>query len=610
MTDQVRPSAPPLNNRRRRSSATNDDGDGEAGPDNARSAARRSRQQQTGDNIGGQQQQRRRNNNNRDSRDNGSRRQPPVELAMTFHTATDLPLPPPPPISAASSSSSRRLQSSASASSTRRAPSVGTNQPQSQTQGQTKKTKKRSSQTSGVSAEEGMETPTASRSNSRTRSARSSRPPSRSSSGIQEDEAEDITASNASLTQLVAEANATEAELERRRSRLAEIRQRSDASQYELTIQEEAKKIRRLQKTQRKLKERIMRMQQRQQNLDDEAPLDFSEGPPTANQQRPTNDKKNKQKTKTNRAASRAAANVTTAAAVGRGSGSSQSEEAIVRRSSSRLTTDSSGTGITNGSSKRSKNRNNTSAGNQSSQSQQQRQNSATIAAVPAAAATYAGSARSSMAADEALARKLQNEMLKEQEAVRAMEQQFQDEEMARSLAAAEAARMTSLGLSPNDMLDDGNSGRGRSSRGGGCCNTVHRMISCVIMAGCIGVVLFVLFGIVYRSAGGDVESLPPWFRDSWGQGWEGDYGGQNANSSDFQRWRIGRDKKGLKLTLINGLTDDWHNHFYQAIEDWNGATALQLTTVPDNDGPPCEKHTRGMVKTCNGDYGRTDWTG
>ena len=581
------------NNRRRRSSATNDDGDGEAGPDNGRSAARRSRQQQTGDNtigIGGQQQQRRRNNNNRDSRDNGSRRQPPVELAMPFHTATDQPLPPPPPISAASSSS-RRLQSSASASSTRRAPSVGTNQPQSQPQGQTKKTKKRSSQTSGVSAEEGMETTTASRSNSRTRSSRSSRPPSRSSSGIQEDDAEDITASNASLTQLVAEANATETELERRRSRLAEIRQRSDAyNQYELTIQEEAKKIRRLQKTQRKLKERIMRMQQRQQNLDDEAPLDFSGGLPTANQQRPTNDKKNKQKTKTNRAASRAAANVTTEAAVGRGSGSSQSEEAIVRRSSSRLTTDSSGTGITNGSSKRSKNRNNATAGNQPSQSQQQRQNSATIAAVPVAAATYAsGGARSSMATDEALARKLQNEMLKEQEAVRPMEQQFQDEEMARSLAAAEAARMTSLGLSPNDMLDDGNSGRGRSSRGGGCCNTVHRMISCVIMAGCIGVVLFVLFGIVYRSAGGDVESLPPWFRDSWGQGWEGDYGGQNANSSDFQRWRIGRDKKGLKLTLINGLTDDWHNHFFQAIEDWNGASALQLTTVPDNDGPPCE---------------------
>ena len=595
MTDQVRPSAPPLpptsstgggnmngNNRRRRSSATNDDGDGEAG---------------------GQQQQRRRNNNNGDSRDNGSRRQlrqPPVELAMSFHTATDLPLPPPPPISAASSSSSRRLQSSASASSTRRAPSVGTNQPQSQTQGQTKKTKKRSSQTSGVSAEEGMETTTASRSNSRTGSARSSRPPSRSSSGIQEDEAEDITASNASLTQLVAEANATEAELERRRSRLAEIRGRSDSNQYQLTIQEEAKKIRRLQKTQRKLKERIMRMQQRQQNLDDEAPLDFSGGPPTG-----------KKKTESNRTASRMAANVTAAAAVGRGSGSSQSEEAIVRRSSSRVTTDSSGTGITNGSYKRSKNRNNVSAGNQSSQSQQQRQNSATIASVPVAAATYAsGGARSSMATDEALARKLQNEMLKEQEAVRAMEQQFQDEEMARSLAAAEAARMTSLGLSPNDMLDDGNSGRGRSSRGGGCCNTVHRMISCVIMAGCIGVVLFVLFGIVYRSAGGDVESLPPWFRDSWGQGWEGDYGGQNANSSDFQRWRIGRDKKGLKLTLINGLTDDWHNHFYQAIEDWNGATALQLTTVPDNDGPPCEKHTRGMVKTCNGDYGRTDWTG
>ena len=591
--DQVPPSAPPLlppsssagggsinnNDQRRRGSMADGDGEGEAG-------ARRIR---PGNSAGGQQ-RRRRNNNNRDS----SRRQPPVELAaMSFHTATDQPLPPPPPISATSSSSrSRRLQASASASSATR---------------QTKKTKKRPNQTSAVSAEEGMETTTVSRSNSRSGYTRSSRPPSRSSSGIQEDEAD---VDNASLSQLVAEANATEAELERRRSRLAEIRQRSDAHCYELTIQEEAKKIRRLQKAQRKLKERMMRMQQsqrQQSNLDEEAPLDFSEGIPTA--------KQNKQKTKTNRTASRTAANVATAAAaVGRGSGSSHGEEAVVRRNSSRLTTDSSGTGITNDSSKRSKNRNNATAINQSTRSQQQRQNSATIAAVPSVAtATYAASegARSSMAADEALARKLQNEMLKEQEAVRAMEQQFQDEEMAKSLAAAEAARMSSLGLSPNDMLDDGNSGRGRSSsRGGGCCNTVHRMISCVIMAGCIGVVLFVLFGIVYRSAGGDVESLPPWFRDSWGQGWEGDYGGQNANASDFQLWRIGRDKKGLKLTLINGLSDDWHNHFYQAIEDWNGATALQLTSVPDKDGPPCEKHTRGMVKTCNGDYGRTDWTG
>ena len=591
--DQVPPSAPPLlppsssagggsinnNDQRRRGSMADGDGEGEAG-------ARRIR---PGNSAGGQQ-RRRRNNNNRDS----SRRQPPVELAaMSFHTATDQPLPPPPPISATTtSSSSRRLQASASASSATR---------------QTKKTKKRPNQTSAVSAEEGMETTTVSRSNSRSGYTRSSRPPSRSSSGIQEDEAD---VDNASLSQLVAEANATEAELERRRSRLAEIRQRSDAHCYELTIQEEAKKIRRLQKAQRKLKERMMRMQQsqrQQSNLDEEAPLDFSEGIPTA--------KQNKQKTKTNRTASRTAANVATAAAaVGRGSGSSHGEEAVVRRNSSRLTTDSSGTGITNDSSKRSKNRNNATAINQSTRSQQQRQNSATIAAVPSVAtATYAASegARSSMAADEALARKLQNEMLKEQEAVRAMEQQFQDEEMAKSLAAAEAARMSSLGLSPNDMLDDGNSGRGRSSsRGGGCCNTVHRMISCVIMAGCIGVVLFVLFGIVYRSAGGDVESLPPWFRDSWGQGWEGDYGGQNANASDFQLWRIGRDKKGLKLTLINGLSDDWHNHFYQAIEDWNGATALQLTSVPDKDGPPCEKHTRGMVKTCNGDYGRTDWTG
>jgi hypothetical protein len=384
---------------------------------------------------------------------------------------------------------------------------------------------------------------------------------------------------------------ATQAEIERRQSRLAEIRQRSDAQMYELTIEEESRKIRKLQKAQRMQKEAMARIQQQQQNLDD------------------TNLQRQKSKKKANEKASRSAANNTsTTAAVGGESGSSRSntsiEEAIVRRNSSRLTTASSGT---------KRGERNTAAGTQSHLSQQQ-QNSATngaVAAVPAAVAYAAsGSMRSSTAADEALARKLQNEMLREQEAVRAMEQQFKDEEMARSLAAAEAARMSSLGLSSNDLMDDNSSGRGRSSRGGHCCDTVHKMISFLIMVGCAGVVLFVLFGIVYRSAGGDVEQLPPWFRDAWGQGWEGDYGGQNNNSSDFQFWRIGRNKKGLKLTLINGLTDDWHDRFYQAIQDWNEAPALALTIVPDNDGPPCEKHTRGMVKVCNKDYTQTDWTG
>ena len=372
-----------------------------------------------------------------------------------------------------------------------------------------------------------------SRSNSRSGSIR---PPSRSNSNIRESTAVS-NANAAAVSELAAAIAATQAELERRQSRLAEIRKRSDAGSYELTIQEEAKKIRKVEKRQRKQKEQMMRMQQGDQNLNDEI-------------------------------------------------------------------------GLTNSASSESMRRN-TTTGQQRRQSQQ-RQNSATIVAVPVPPTNPSASARSSVAADEALARKLQNEMLREQEAVRAMEQQFKDEEMARSLAAAEAARMTSLGLSPNDMIDSTDGRRGRSSRGGGgFCNTVHRMISCIIMAGCVGVVLFVVFGIVYRSAGGDVEALPPWFRDAWDTqtGWEGDYG-QGANASDFQRWKIGKNKKGLKLTLINGLSENWHDHFYQAIEDWNEAGALDLSTVMDNEGPPCEKHTRGMVKTCNGDYGNTDWTG
>ena len=219
---------------------------------------------------------------------------------------------------------------------------------------------------------------------------------------------------------------------------------------------------------------------------------------------------------------------------------------------------------------------------------------------------------------DEAYARELQAEILREEDqaarlqeedAIKAMEMQFADEEMARSLAAREAALMTSVGLSPSDLRPERTRGvRQRWS----ACDTMHKMISFAILAGCVGVILFVLFGIVYRSAGGNVENLPPWFRDSWGQGWEGDYGdGSAADPSSFQRWRT-RGNKGLSLTLINALSEDWHGHFNSAIAAWNGGTprALDLRVVMNSDSPPCEKHTRGMVKVCNADYGQTDWTG
>lgn len=219
---------------------------------------------------------------------------------------------------------------------------------------------------------------------------------------------------------------------------------------------------------------------------------------------------------------------------------------------------------------------------------------------------------------DEAYARELQAEILREQdeaerrreqEAIKAMELQFADEELARSLAAREAAMMSSVGLSPEDLRPD--TGTSDRRRRWSPCDTMHKMISFAIMAGCVGVVLFVLFGIVYRSAGGDVNSLPPWFRDSWGQGWEGDYGeGSTADPAAFQSWRT--KGKGLSLTLINALSEDWHGHFNAAVAEWNDGTprALNLRVVMDNNAPPCERHTRGMVKVCNADYGRTDWTG
>ena len=78
-----------------------------------------------------------------------------------------------------------------------------------------------------------------------------------------------------------------------------------------------------------------------------------------------------------------------------------------------------------------------------------------------------------------------------------------------------------------------------------------------------------------------------------------------------MQKWKV-KKGSGLRLTLINALTDDWLSHFEEAIKDWNWGSprALELSVVMNTEAPPCEKHTRGMVKVCNGDYGQTDWTG
>lgn len=208
---------------------------------------------------------------------------------------------------------------------------------------------------------------------------------------------------------------------------------------------------------------------------------------------------------------------------------------------------------------------------------------------------------------DEAMARNMQREM-EQAAAARAMkraDQQFKDEELARNFAFLEAARLASAGRGASPT--GGQTGRTR------CCRNLSKFVSTFIVTASVLVIGFVLFGIFYQKAGGNLGNLPPWFKDAWGQGWEGVGSGEAVGSEpgELQSWK-NRKKNGMSLTLINALDEKWHPIFETAVDEWNSGPprALDLTTVMDKEGGKCETHTRGKVKVCNDDYGDTDWTG
>jgi len=81
------------------------------------------------------------------------------------------------------------------------------------------------------------------------------------------------------------------------------------------------------------------------------------------------------------------------------------------------------------------------------------------------------------------------------------------------------------------------------------------------------------------------------------------------TDPDDANRWT--NDGSGLELEVVNALDSQWHEYFDVAIDEWeNGSPdALTLTTssqAPDYDCTAID----GLQKTCNGDYGETDWKG
>lgn len=89
------------------------------------------------------------------------------------------------------------------------------------------------------------------------------------------------------------------------------------------------------------------------------------------------------------------------------------------------------------------------------------------------------------------------------------------------------------------------------------------------------------------------------------GDDWAG-----TPDASSFSSWRT-KSEGGLRLTIENALTSDWHPYFSVAFADWDAAPALELTLAKREEGPdPLCDPVEGIMKVCNARYGVTGWVG
>lgn len=71
------------------------------------------------------------------------------------------------------------------------------------------------------------------------------------------------------------------------------------------------------------------------------------------------------------------------------------------------------------------------------------------------------------------------------------------------------------------------------------------------------------------------------------------------------------KDGEGLKVTIINALSDEWQTRFESVVADWNYGepNAVDLVVEKGSFTPNCEAPD-GKIIVCNGDYGETSWRG
>uniref|UniRef100_A0A7S4QYC8 Peptidase M10 metallopeptidase domain-containing protein n=1 Tax=Ditylum brightwellii TaxID=49249 RepID=A0A7S4QYC8_9STRA len=110
----------------------------------------------------------------------------------------------------------------------------------------------------------------------------------------------------------------------------------------------------------------------------------------------------------------------------------------------------------------------------------------------------------------------------------------------------------------------------------------------------------------------GNVDNLPnlPSLEDLWPD--SDPFDGENGDPNSANKWSS-RDP-GLDLTILNSLSKDWTEAFYQAVSDWDNppppeVDVLRLTTSTTPYESECSP-VRDKMKVCNGRYGDTNWRG
>jgi predicted nucleic acid-binding Zn-ribbon protein len=173
---------------------------------------------------------------------------------------------------------------------------------------------------------------------------------------------------------------------------------------------------------------------------------------------------------------------------------------------------------------------------------------------------------------------------------VEKLEQEMRDEELAKSLAAREARRISVYQVQTPDV-----------SRTRRSCN-FQRIASLAIP---VLVILAAVVGLAFAFSGGNgLPSLP---------GGDPIYNNndpfQGKNPKDVNKWN--NRGSGLTLDVLNALDDRWDVNFQIAVSDWDSGNpdALTLTTQKVAVDPNCSDVT-GKLKVCNDDYGATQWRG